>query len=189
MERNKLPSGAQADASATKEQGRRARPALTHATTAPHGLTSRRPSIGSLFGSMGRAEKKCPNRSPLIDMRDQEPNRRRAPDRECRCGGLSGSIDRQISVDPLSNVFQISVRPCGFRPRACGESPAFKGALSVFRYNDTPNRVPYLLIRLWSNDVNQNTPANRSATSASLFPLVRSGAIALQTSILGSLTS
>lgn len=52
-ERNKLPSGAEADACATKEQGRRARPALIFATTAPHGLScaahrwGRRPNRGA----------------------------------------------------------------------------------------------------------------------------------------------
>lgn len=66
-ERNKLQSGAQAAASATQEQGRRARPALTYATIARHGIdiTSRR-SRGIVNARPGAFRPRARGESPLF---------------------------------------------------------------------------------------------------------------------------
>ena len=129
-ERNKLPSGAQGEPSATKEQGARARPALTYATTAPHGID------------------------------------------------LGSTSDRhRIAIASTSILRACNAGACAFRPRVRGGSPLFIGLLRDLCMLFVGKRVPYLLIRLMSLGIVQNTPSNRSRISSSERPRVRSGAI------------
>lgn len=111
-------------------QGRRARPALTYATTAPHGI-----DLGST------------------------------------------SYRHRIAIASTSILRARNAGACAFRPRVRGGTSVFIGVPCDLCMLFVGKRVPYLLIRLLSLGIVQNTPSKRSRISSSERPRVRSGAM------------